>query len=182
MILYSYSQTGSLYRFCFRLYLQLLVEVIVSYLRYLCLFVHSGVQHILCCVFTLGVFVYAASFSVLSISIVLKEARLSFMYLLIFYSIMWHLPKVSLLYQLLLTKLISPKTSGSYNIDDTITDMVINLYLQLLVEVIVPYLRYLCLFVHSGVQHILCCVFVLFVFVLCLLLPMLPVTNNLNMT
>ena len=28
------------------------------------------------------------------------------------------------------------------------------------------YLRYLCLFVHSGIQHILCCVFVLFVFVL----------------
>ena len=28
------------------------------------------------------------------------------------------------------------------------------------------YLRYLCLFVHSGVQHILCCVFVLFFFVL----------------
>ena len=24
------------------------------------------------------------------------------------------------------------------------------------------YSRYLCLFVHSGVQHILCCVFVLF--------------------
>ena len=27
-------------------------------------------------------------------------------------------------------------------------------------------LCYLCLFVHSGVQHILCCVFVLFFFVL----------------
>jgi hypothetical protein len=31
------------------------------------------------------------------------------------------------------------------------------------------YLRYLCLFVHSGVQHILCCVFALVLFVLCLL-------------
>ena len=32
------------------------------------------------------------------------------------------------------------------------------------------YLRYLCLpFVHSGVQHIVCCVFVVFVFVLCAL-------------
>ena len=31
------------------------------------------------------------------------------------------------------------------------------------------YLRYLCLFVHSGVQHILCCVFVVLVFVLCTL-------------
>ena len=31
------------------------------------------------------------------------------------------------------------------------------------------YLRYLCLFVYSGVQHILCYDFVLFVFVLCTL-------------
>ena len=31
------------------------------------------------------------------------------------------------------------------------------------------YLRDLCLLVHSGVQHILCCVFVLFFFVLCTL-------------
>jgi len=28
------------------------------------------------------------------------------------------------------------------------------------------YLRYLCLFVYSGVRHVLCCVFCLFVFVL----------------
>jgi len=32
------------------------------------------------------------------------------------------------------------------------------------------------LFVHSGVHHILCCVCVLFVFVLCLVYPMLPVS------
>jgi hypothetical protein len=31
----------------------------------------------------------------------------------------------------------------------------------------VVYLRYLCLFAHSGVEHILCCVFYLFFFVLC---------------
>jgi len=31
------------------------------------------------------------------------------------------------------------------------------------------YLRYLYLFVHMGVQHILCCVFLLFFFVLCTL-------------
>ena len=31
------------------------------------------------------------------------------------------------------------------------------------------YLPYLCLFAYSGVQHILCCVFVLFFFVLCTL-------------
>jgi hypothetical protein len=34
---------------------------------------------------------------------------------------------------------------------------------------LMSYLRYLCLCAHSGVQHILCCVFVLFVFVLCTL-------------
>ena len=43
------------------------------------------------------------------------------------------------------------------------------LYLQLFVGGFMSYLRYLCLFTYSGVQHILCCVFVLFVFVLCAL-------------
>jgi len=38
------------------------------YLRYLCLFAYSGVQHLLCCVLVLVVFVlYVASFSGLSI-------------------------------------------------------------------------------------------------------------------
>ena len=31
------------------------------------------------------------------------------------------------------------------------------------------YLLYWCLFAHSGVQHILCCVFISFVLVLCIL-------------
>ena len=35
-------------RCCIRLYLQLFVGGFISYLRHLCLFVHSGVQHILC--------------------------------------------------------------------------------------------------------------------------------------
>ena len=34
-----------------RLYLQLSVGWIMSYLRYLCFFAHSGVQHMFCCVF-----------------------------------------------------------------------------------------------------------------------------------
>jgi hypothetical protein len=34
-----------------RVYLQLFVRGLLSYLRYLCLFAYSGVQHILCCVF-----------------------------------------------------------------------------------------------------------------------------------
>jgi len=37
---------------------------------------------------------------------------------------------------------------------------------QLFVEGRMSYLHYFCLFAHSGVQHILCCVFVLFFFVL----------------
>ena len=43
------------------------------------------------------------------------------------------------------------------------------LFLQLFVGGLMSYLRYLCLFAHSVVQHILCCVFVLFFFVLCTL-------------
>jgi len=35
------------------------------------------------------------------------------------------------------------------------------------------FLRYLCLFAHSSVQHILCCVLVLLVFIFCLVCPML---------
>ena len=47
----------------------------------------------------------------------------------------------------------------------------VHLYLQLFVWGLMSYLRYLCLFAHSGVQHILCCVFVfvLFFLVLCTL-------------
>ena len=30
------------------------------------------------------------------------------------------------------------------------------------------YLYYMCMIAHNGVQHILCCVFILLVFVLCL--------------
>ena len=44
--------TISTYNRCsVRLYLQLFVGNIMSYLCYLYLFAHSGVQHILCCVF-----------------------------------------------------------------------------------------------------------------------------------
>jgi hypothetical protein len=42
-------------------------------------------------------------------------------------------------------------------------------YLQLLVGGLMSSLRYLCVFVHSGVKHILCCVFALIFDVLCTL-------------
>ena len=45
----------------------------------------------------------------------------------------------------------------------------VRLYLQLFVRELMSYLPYLCLFDHSSVQSILCCVFVLFFFVLCTL-------------
>ena len=51
------------------LYLQLLVVGPMSYLRYLRMIAHSGVHHILCCVFVLFFSVYVASFSGLSILI-----------------------------------------------------------------------------------------------------------------
>ena len=41
------------------------------------------------------------------------------------------------------------------------------IYLQLLVGGCMSYLRYLCLFAYSGVQHILCGVFALSFFILC---------------
>ena len=42
----------------------------------------------------------------------------------------------------------------------------VRLFPQLFVGGIMSYLRYFSLLVHSGVQHILCCVFVLFFFLL----------------
>ena len=47
-----------------------------------------------------------------------------------------------------------------------ITDWLYGFPLILFVGGLIPYLRYLCVLAYSGVQHILCCVFVLFVFVL----------------
>ena len=49
----------------------------------------------------------------------------------------------------------------------------IRFYLQFFVGGFMSYLRQLCLFEHGGVQHILCCVFVMFF--LCLVHHMLPV-------
>jgi hypothetical protein len=43
----------------------------------------------------------------------------------------------------------------------------VRLYLQLFIGGRMPYVRNFCMLAHSGVQHILCCAFVLFFFVLC---------------
>ena len=58
----------SAYKRCsVHLYIQLFVGELMFYLRYLCLFAHGGVHHILCCVYVLFFVVYVASFSGLSI-------------------------------------------------------------------------------------------------------------------
>ena len=57
----------------------------MSSLRYLCLFAHSGVQQILCCVFALFVFVfvhYVASFSEMSVFIAPFWCSLTFIYII----------------------------------------------------------------------------------------------------
>jgi hypothetical protein len=57
-----YIKDKNEYLFCsVRLYLQLFVKGLMSYLRYLCLFAHSGVHHTLCCVFALFFFVLSVS-------------------------------------------------------------------------------------------------------------------------
>ena len=57
----------------------------------------------------------------------------------------------------------------SNNSDFRIKLCSVRLYLMFFVGWFVSYLRYMCLFAYSGVNHILCCAFVLFVFVLCAL-------------
>ena len=76
-LIYLYTNSlatliGASYLWCLvRLYLQMFVEGLKSYLRYLCLLMHSGIQHILCCVFCFVclrrlVYPMSASFSGLS--------------------------------------------------------------------------------------------------------------------
>jgi hypothetical protein len=52
----------------------------------------------------------------------------------------------------------------------------VRIYFQLFVGGLMSYLCYLSLLAHSGVPHILCCVFLLFIFVLYFVYPMLPVS------
>jgi hypothetical protein len=54
-------------RWSVRLYLQLIVEGLMSYLLYLCLLAHIGVKHILCCVFVF--FVLCRVYHVLPVSL-----------------------------------------------------------------------------------------------------------------
>jgi hypothetical protein len=60
---------------CALRYLQLFEGELMSNLRYLCLLVHSGVQHILCSVFALFFVVYVASFSGLSMKILQSKVN-----------------------------------------------------------------------------------------------------------
>ena len=49
----------------------------------------------------------------------------------------------------------------------TLTRCSVHLYFQLFVGGFISYLRYLYLFRYGGLQHMLCCVFALFFFILC---------------
>jgi hypothetical protein len=64
-------------------------------------------------------------------------------------------------------------TRFSCELDDSLT---VRLYLQMFVGGLISYQRCLGLYAFSGVQHILCFVFVLFVFVMYLVCLMLPVS------
>jgi len=75
-------------------------------------------------------------------------------------------------------EIMFPKTKQKYQSRHVVFEILLHrsikqcsvrVYRQLFVGGLMSYLHYLCLFAHSGVQHILCCVFILFVFVLCTL-------------
>jgi len=51
------------------IYLLSFVVMLVSHLRYLCLFAHSGVQQTLCCVFAVIVFVLCLLYQTLAVSL-----------------------------------------------------------------------------------------------------------------
>ena len=65
-----------------RLYLQLFVGGLVSYLLYLCLLVCSGVQHILCCVFVFPRLLYTMLPVSLDCPFVIVTSVFSFIYLI----------------------------------------------------------------------------------------------------
>ena len=60
-------------------------------------------------------------------------------------------------------------TDGKQQLQTSYKRCSVRFYLQLFVGRLMSYLRYMCLLAYGGVQHILCFVFVLFVFVLCTL-------------
>ena len=110
-------------------------------LYYLCLFAYNGIQRILCCVFVL-----------FFQSCVLYVAML----LWIFHCWLPVWFALTFIFVLCLVWLLFPVTLGFP-------------YLVAPLVFSSGFIRYLCLLTYSGVQHILCCVFALVVFVLCTL-------------
>jgi len=75
-------------------------------------------------------------------------------------------------HHLIKTNLLFPyckSTLSTLRYDIRLKRCSVRLYLQLFEGGLMSYLRYMCLVAHSGIQHILRCVFVLFFFVLCTL-------------
>ena len=142
-------------------YLQLFVGGIMCDLCYLCLFTYGGVQHILCCGFVLFVFTLCL---VLSSPCVLLPPVVCRRDSCVIYVICVCLHTVvsNTYYVVVLFCLSSPCVLCCLHL--------VSCYLQLFVGGLMCDLCYLCLFTYGGVQHILCCGFVLFVFTLCLVL------------
>jgi hypothetical protein len=125
------------------------------YLRYLSLFVYSGVQHILCSVFVFFFFVlctlYCQFLLFWQCGIVLTVWDCSDSVGLL---TVWNCSdSVALFWQCGIGLTV-------WHCSDSVV---------LFLGGLMSYLRYLSLFVYSGVQHILCSVFVFFFFVLCTL-------------
>ena len=114
-----------------------------SCLCYLCLFAYNGIQHILCCVF---VFLPLFSSS-LPPDVCRTPPCLIYVICVCLCIVVSNTYCVVFLFVFLYS---------------------VHLYLQMFVGPPMSYLRYLCLFVYNGIQDMLCCVFVLFFFVLVL--------------
>ena len=86
--------------------------------------------------------------------------------------VIWWGPCFSSFYLCVLSYYVSLRFEFRFVMSVTISAWIlcsVRLYLQLFLGGRMSYLCYLCLFSHSGVQHILCFVFALFFIVLCTL-------------
>ena len=181
------------------LYLQLFVGGLMSYLRYVCLF-GSSLPPVVCrrahVLFTLCVFVrFVFTFSCLqegSCLIYIICVCLVRLYLQLFVGGLMSYLRYVCLFGLSLPSVVCRRahvlftlcvfvwfvfTSSCLQEGSCLIYVMcvclVCLYLQLFVGGLMSYLRYVCLLVHSGVQHICVVFFVLFVFILYFVYPML---------
>jgi hypothetical protein len=113
----------------------------MSCLLYLCLLAHSGAQHILCCVLVLvlSVLIFPMTTFTTDNKLTISNRDLVWVH-----------------YTCIIT----------YIMIFTVKD--VNIKIHQYVGGLMSCLLYLCLLAHSGAQHILCCVLVLVLSVLCI--------------